>query len=215
MRLFNSEEWRLRRKNIYDATVDNYGIDFFKGKKILELGCGHGDLGEMFRLIGSELTCLEGRPEHVENGKVIHPNSSWVCEDLDSGWPYSENDFDVILHVGTLYHLERPETNLSACCNSMKQGAIIVLETEFVDSEDKDRMLCLRARGYNLSVREYGCRPSHAMIEDTLRRCGINFKKMTSNKYDFSPLYLYSVPRKYDDSFDRSKRGFWFGKKEN
>ena len=213
MSAFDDGEWRQRRKCIFDAIIDRHGIDFFKGKKVLELGCGYGHLGEMFHQIGSDLICLEGRLEHVESGRAIFPHLNFVCSDLDSDWLYPKNDFDVILHIGTLYHLERPEVNLSQVCISMKPGSIIILETEFVDSDDKDIMLCLRRQGYNLSVREYGCRPSHGMIEDTMRRCGINFNKMITNKYDFPPLYLYSVPRKNDGHFDRAERGFWFGTK--
>ena len=37
------------------------GFDFFKGKKILELGAGHGDIGAFFAELGADVLCLDGR----------------------------------------------------------------------------------------------------------------------------------------------------------
>lgn len=213
--MFDGNEWRLRRNNIFHACIDEYGFEFFENKNVLELGCGYGHLGEMFRLFfGARLTCLEARKEHCEEGEKIHPNLKFVCADLDAEWIYPTNDFDVILHIGTLYHLEKPENNLIDVCNSMKPNSVLILETEFVDTDDMDAMLCLRRQGYNLSFREFGCRPSHGMIETTLRNCKINFKKVTATTYD-SPLYMYSIPLKNDYHFNRAERGLWFGKKEH
>jgi 2-polyprenyl-3-methyl-5-hydroxy-6-metoxy-1,4-benzoquinol methylase len=214
MGIFNDADWQLRNKNMRDAILDCFDdVEFFKGKKILELGAGHGYFGEMFRVLGGELTCVEGRPEHVETGKVIHPNANWICHDLDAGWPFIKHDFDVILHMGVLYHLERPETNLTDVCNSMKPNSILVIETEFIDTDRPDAMFCLRLEGYNLSVRTFGCRPSHGMIVSILEKCNMEFSRVTSNKYD-SEFYIYSLPRKNDNHFDRADRQIWFCRKK-
>jgi SAM-dependent methyltransferase len=199
---------------MYAAAVDVFGVDAFKGKKVLELGAGYGYFGEKFRQLGADLTCLEGRPEHVDNGRVIHPNAKWINYDLDSGWPFLVNNyFDVILHMGVLYHLERPETNLTDVCNSMKSGAILVIETEFIDTDRPDAMFCLRLEGYNLSVRTFGCRPSHGMIVAILEGCGMDYTRVSSTKYD-SPMYIYSLPRKNDNHFDRADRQIWLCRKK-
>jgi len=210
MGLFNDADWQLRNKNMYDYVIDTFGTEFFNGKKVLELGAGYGYFGEKFRQLGADLTCLEGRWEHVETGKVIHPDAKWINFDLDSGWPFPdrENDFDVILHMGVLYHLERPETNLTDVCNSMKSGSILIIETEFIDTDRPDAMFCLRLEGYNLSVRTFGCRPSHGMIVSVLNNCNMEFSRTSLTKYD-SPNYIYSLPRKNDNHFDRADRQLW------
>lgn len=52
------EYWRAKR---IVAIVEHYGENFFKGKKILELGCGYGDIGKVLISIGAEVIFCEGR----------------------------------------------------------------------------------------------------------------------------------------------------------
>jgi 2-polyprenyl-3-methyl-5-hydroxy-6-metoxy-1,4-benzoquinol methylase len=49
-----------------------YGVDFFKGKKVLELGCGHGDIGAFFADLGADVLCLGGRIQNINFAKLKH-----------------------------------------------------------------------------------------------------------------------------------------------
>ena len=56
------DKWRLVRIN---KVLELFGVDYFKGKKILELGAGHGDMGAFFCELGANVLCLEGRLENA------------------------------------------------------------------------------------------------------------------------------------------------------
>lgn len=56
-------EWRLKR---ISAIVEYVGADWFRGKRILEIGCGLGDIGAILWAFGADVVFSEGRPENVE-----------------------------------------------------------------------------------------------------------------------------------------------------
>ncbi|TXJ11000.1 hypothetical protein [Brachyspira aalborgi] len=66
------EYWRAKR---IVAIVEHYGENFFKGKKILELGCGYGDIGKVLISIGAEVIFCEGREEHINILKRRFPHN--------------------------------------------------------------------------------------------------------------------------------------------
>ena len=55
----NYIEWRRTR---IEKVESLFGKDFFKGKKMLELGCAMGHTGRHFEELGATVTFAEGRP---------------------------------------------------------------------------------------------------------------------------------------------------------
>ena len=74
IRLFGGhyEEWRETR---IAKLISIFGEDFFKGKDILELGCGFGEIGEKFIELGSAVTLCDARREHLDEVKRRLPDS--------------------------------------------------------------------------------------------------------------------------------------------
>jgi 2-polyprenyl-3-methyl-5-hydroxy-6-metoxy-1,4-benzoquinol methylase len=96
------EYWRAKR---VVAIVEYYGQEWFKGKKILELGCGFGDIGKVFKSLGAEVVFAEGRKENCEVLMRKFPNDRIYQINLENEWPFQKERFDLILHMGVLYHL--------------------------------------------------------------------------------------------------------------
>jgi protein-L-isoaspartate O-methyltransferase len=51
-------EWQNNRINFI---LSKYPKEFFKGKRILEVGAYNGYIGAYFNSLGAEVHCLEGR----------------------------------------------------------------------------------------------------------------------------------------------------------
>ena len=74
-------DWQINRINFI---LSKYPADFFKGKRILELGAFNGYIGAYFESLGATVHCVEGRPENVESIKQNYPQVTSECFDLDS-----------------------------------------------------------------------------------------------------------------------------------
>ena len=78
-------DWQINRINFI---VSKYPKEFFKGKRILEVGAYNGYIGAYFNALGAEVHCLEGRIENVINIKNDYPNITAEVADLDSSIMY-------------------------------------------------------------------------------------------------------------------------------
>lgn len=198
-------KWRDQR---IKCIVDYYGKDFFKGKKLLELGCGYGDIGAYFASLGAKVTCSDAKQEHLDVLKKRYPFIRVVRADLDNEWPFKEK-FDIILHLGTLYHLQYIDRPLIDVCQSTKY---LVLESEVCDSDDPDMIIYTKERGYDQAYNKTGVRSSGAYIERVLKICGMKFKRLKTSKYD-TETHRYNWPIRNTGKWQHGLRRFWFAYK--
>jgi 2-polyprenyl-3-methyl-5-hydroxy-6-metoxy-1,4-benzoquinol methylase len=149
------------------------GEEFFKEKTLLEVGAGHGHIGAHFAGLGAEVTCSDGRREHVItmrenfNGLRIFGNDIKVVScDLDIGFP--RGDWDIIVHMGVLYHLRHPVEALHRALHNLLDGGTFILESEVVNSDDPDARVRRIETGYDQAIKGKGVRLSAAGIEKVL-----------------------------------------------
>lgn len=195
-------DWRDKR---IQCIVDYYGKDFFKNKKLLELGCGYGEIGAYLAKLGADVTCLDAREEHLKMLRIMYPFLETVQADLDNEWPFKDK-FDVILYLGTLYHLKHFEKPLIRACKSAKH---LVLESEVCDSDDPNMIIFTKERGYDQAFNESGNRPSQAYIEKVLRRCGMKYKLLKTSKYDTED-HKYNWKIQNTNKWENGLRRLWF-----
>ncbi len=123
------KQWVSDRINfIKKMFPDNY----FKDKSILELGSCWGDIGGYFSLLGADVTMVNGFDFYYEACKNRFPNVKNIKHDCDSEWIYDDH-YDVIFHMGLLYHLRDPKKSLIEC---QKHCDIMILETVVSDFLD-------------------------------------------------------------------------------
>ena len=199
-------EWRRRR---VDAIRAHYGDQFFDGKTVLELGCGYGDIGATFAKLGARVTCCDARPEHLDVLSQRWPNLSVVVADLNHQWPFDR--FDVILHLGVLYHLEPSHESLRRSC---RHGNHLVLETEVLDSSSSSLIARVDEDGYDQAVDGRGCRPTAARVERILREEGMRFERVADGRCN-SGMHVYDWPVTESGEYRHGQRRFWFARKDD
>ncbi len=80
------------------------------GMSVLDLGCGTGNLAEMFLPLGCELWGTDFSSEMIAAAKVKLPNVRWVLHDLRRPFPPALNRrFDRIVSAYVFHHFEMPE----------------------------------------------------------------------------------------------------------
>jgi SAM-dependent methyltransferase len=199
--------WRARR---IAAILDEYGHRFFGGKRILEVGAGFGAIGAFFAMLEADVTCIEGRAENVRVLRSRYPFVKAVHHDLAEGLP-GQDIYDVLIHMGVLYHLPEAEPALRAACHRCQH---MVLETEVADSDDPNLVLSAKeyAYGYDQSLVGLGSRPSPAFVERILKEEGFSFSRITDGRCNWE-LNVYDWPVTNSRQFRNGLRRMWFARK--
>ena len=167
--------WRKSRIN---KLISILGLEWFQGKKILELGCGFGHVGHELIKLGCDVTFTEGRNQFINVIKKNNPDSNVYLVDNDENWMLGSR-FDLIIHWGLLYHLKNWKQDLKNC---LWHSSLICLETEVVDSEE-DIEIEVKETNYDGALNSVGVRPSVGNIEKFLQSLGCEI-----TRYDDSDL---------------------------
>jgi hypothetical protein len=184
--------------------LEKYNKDFFKNKKILELGSHNGYIGEYFRLLGSDVLSVEGREENVNYIKNTYPNLNIICENLDTDiWKFET--FDIIINFGLYYHLEKHHTShLKNCLNNCK---LMFFESVIYDSIDEEVFL-KPEYGRDQSMSDVGGTPSTSFTENIFKTKNCKFKKYCDKKLN-AEGHHYDWEDKNSKVFDGYSRRFW------
>src|SRR5271170_133102 len=102
--MFDGKYFDWNQKRI-KSIVDFYGYKFFYFKRILDLGCGYGDLGGVLYRLGSDVTGVDARQEHLKIVNKKYTGIKTVQANLDANWPFHGQRFDLILDLGLMCHL--------------------------------------------------------------------------------------------------------------
>jgi 2-polyprenyl-3-methyl-5-hydroxy-6-metoxy-1,4-benzoquinol methylase len=201
MNEFSGGFYRSWRKKRFDSILKHYGKEFFQDKTVLELAAANGDLGNMFHEVGSKVTCFEGRQGNVDVLKEKYPHLDAHVVNLDEPTRLTENKFDVVLHIGLLYHLLNMESSL---VEAMKCCDHLILETEVMDSdvdgyfvttEDHTRMTS--------SLDGVSTRPTNAMLKRIIEDNGFSIE------YPENPKTINTHPYIYD--WNPNNHGLLYG----
>lgn len=163
------KEWKEKRVK---KIIEIFGKSWFAKKKILELGACHGDIGLEFLNLGSDVLFCDARISNLEEipDKTFIPVK--ICE-LDQNYDYNLNQtFDLILHLGTLYHIENWKNDLKC---ALSHGSIMILETLVnPNNNDVERVLDYTESSYD----SYNSKTpvfTEKMVEEYLSNLGCKF----------------------------------------
>lgn len=194
-------DWQKKR---IDVIVDHYGSRFFQDKRVLELGCGYADIGAHFHSLGAQVVCIDARPEHVEVARQRHPFLTVIQHDLEKVWTLGS--FDVILHLGVLYHLSNIESNLRDVCGHCNH---LVLESVVCDSSNPDLCLSVTEEGYDQSYSGLGSRPAPAYVERIIYNAGMLCNRLKGPECN-SSIHQYDWMERNTEEVVFGYRRFWF-----
>ncbi len=105
-------EWRVKFWGpVLNEALEAVGPDFFRGKRVLEIGYGKGRFAALLANLGaevvgieSEATCRENAIEYVKNAGVAD-KCSFIVGDLFQ----LQDQFDIIVTKSVLYHIKDRE----------------------------------------------------------------------------------------------------------
>jgi len=106
------------------------GKDWFPGKRVLDVGCGHGNNGRLIAQLGAEVVFTDGRQFFVDFMRDDGFEAYLIDHDFEWTVP---GHFDLVVHWGLLYHLNNWRQDL-AC--ALKVAPMLCLETEISDHAD-------------------------------------------------------------------------------
>jgi len=193
--------------------VSILGEDWFKGKKILEVACGWGHIGQSLAQKGAIITfttCHEGDVPKIKEYNDTDANIFII--DHENKWKL-DIEFDLVIHWGLLYHLDKWEQDLDIAISHTKE--YLCLESEVSDSLDPHFEIKVEERWPNGSFHNLGTRPSPSNIERVLEKNGMKF-----TRYDDTDLNVAyhkynwrhgTIPNSWGTG---GYRRFWMAKKE-
>src|ERR1039457_5041136 len=193
--------------------IDIYGEKFFKNKKILDLGCGHCDISNVFKNLGASITAVDAKNAHLKTVSKKFSDIKTVLADLDKEWPFVEEKFDVILDLSLMSCLSNYEEHIKNVCNSATN---LILETAVCDSNDPHKFINIEDKKlmYDASLTGLSYLPSSSAIERVLNESGMIFQR-----YDCADLnsgqYIYDWLPENNDECNTNKRRLWFCIKQN
>jgi hypothetical protein len=198
-------DWQVNRIKFI---LSKYPIEFFKGKRILELGAYNGFIGAYFSALGAEVHCVEGRQENVDKIKIDYPDVTAECADLDSpNWNWGH--YDIIINFGLYYHLEKfHKEHLVNCINNCD---LMFFESVIYDSFKSD-VYFRQESGDDQSLTDVGGTPSTSFVEDILKENNVSYEKFKDsslNNYE----HKYDWPDTGFRIFNQFHRRFWIIKK--
>jgi len=195
-------DWRNKR---WQVILKYLGDSFFKGKRCLELGCGYAWFGARMHASGADsVVVCDGREEHINGVKLLHPELKTVVHDCELPLPFGK-EFDVVLHMGLLYHLNNFKFSLT---ESGRVSDLIILETEVSDSTDPTFCRKILEEGYDQSIHGVGCRPSEFLVEGILQSMGFDFVKILDRDLN-SSIHRYDWCNRNTGQWAYGLRRFW------
>ncbi len=115
-------EWRVKRVKKLEYIFTR---EWFKGKKVLELACGFGNIGLYLKSLGADVTFADARREALDTVKQKDPDANVVQLDQEKKW-LLPGKYDLVLHFGLLYNLDNWEQDLEC---TVQHGQFTALET--------------------------------------------------------------------------------------
>jgi SAM-dependent methyltransferase len=201
---YQDDDWT--RKKI-KAIIDHFGHRFFYQKRVLDLGCGTGDIGAAFARLGADVLCIDARQSNLDILQKKHPYLKTLKIDLDNDWPI-DMFYDIIISLDLLCHLKNFEKHFDDICS---RGEHIILETEVCDSNDPNFHIPIFEEK-SISTLSYGGMGSilsSAHIEARLASAGSEYKRLCDPKLN-SGTYKYDWLPLNTNSRQSNNRRLWF-----
>ncbi|WP_349774457.1 class I SAM-dependent methyltransferase [Mesobacillus maritimus] len=126
------QSWNV---NLYDSKhsfVSMYGADLIEilapkpGERILDLGCGTGDLTKKIYDLGAQVVGVDQSEKMIHRAKEKYPHHQFLVQDATNLAFY--NEFDAVFSNATLHWVTEPEKALASIYQSLKPNGRFVAE---------------------------------------------------------------------------------------
>lgn len=128
-------KWDSELYNQKHAFVFKYGEDLLAlldarpGERILDVGCGAGQLTAMIAASGADVTGMDSSPEMIATARAAYPEISFVIADAsDFSFAEAAKVYDAIFSNAALHWVERAEDAIVCMSKALKPGGRFVVE---------------------------------------------------------------------------------------
>jgi SAM-dependent methyltransferase len=198
--------WRIKR---VAWLLRHLGPETLRDKTVLEVGCGYGDLGAHFLALGAQVTFADAREEHLDVVRARYPEARRVRLDAAERFPFPDDGFDLVLHLGVLYHLP-PDAVKAAIAEACRIGRQMCLETIVSDSDDPTYCPATVEAGYDQAFGGTGSRPSPALVEACLTSASLDWRRFDDAALNSGP-HAYDWQPKNNGEYDATHSGRRWG----
>lgn len=193
--------WQMNR---IQFILSKYPKEYFKDKRILELGSFNGYIGAYFKSLGAIVYCIEGRNENVINIKNDYPDLVVDCDNLDTPeWYYGK--WDIIINFGLYYHLEY--YHLQHLQNCLDNCNLLYFESVIFDSDEPELFYRLES-GEDQSLGLSGGTPSTSYVENIFNSKNTKYYKYCDASLN-GDAHHYDWEDKNTRILDPYARRFW------
>lgn len=163
-----------------------------KGKKVCDLPCGAGAFSARLAQQGMEVTAVD--LEAVE--PFYYDPTHRVLADGNLALPFADGEFDAMVSIEGIEHLENPSFFVRECARVVKPGGLVFLSTPNVDSYRSRRSTHIH--GFHKYFKPVS--PEHKMawhlhpvdmtfIRGALRKAGLEIVEVTVNRMTGKSLW--------------------------
>ena len=158
----------------------------------------------MFYNLGANITGTEGSDKNLETCRTHYPHLNFIKYDWEStDWIFEDN-YDIIIHWGVLYHLKNPRGSLLMC---LQHTNLMFLETLILDRsgsyiEDIKEDVNLPDQ----SVHGLGSRFTSTYVENIIQEAGFTAKRLDWSTLNSQNQPFYNFP---EGDTNKIYRRFW------
>jgi hypothetical protein len=156
----------MRRRARINQIVNDSARKPISESRILDLASLEGDFSAEFALRGAEVLGVEGRRTNVQRAaaRFSLPNLRFVQDDVRNVCREKYGEFDVVLCLGILYHLDAPD-----CFKLLEAIAGACIGIAIIDTHvslRRDEMVEYKGHGYwGWRYKEYSREPTSEQTE--------------------------------------------------
>ena len=127
------------RQNATDKKVKNFvkwvssifgeNFDYWKGKNVLELGCGTGELANGLALCGANVYAIDFSSSSIKKAKELSKKlgTKVKFEEKNILEFKSEKKYDIVIALGSLHHTINAKKGFENGINCLKKDGLIVI----------------------------------------------------------------------------------------